>query len=93
MNPYLHNVTKLSAGNEHSLAITKSGDLFVWGGGGLTGLNDPNIRPIPTKMDFFQTLGTKISQAVCGGLHTVVVTKEGDVYSWGSTEGGQLGLP
>ena len=93
LNPYLHNVTKLSAGNEHSLAITKSGDLFVWGGGGLTGLNDPNIRPIPTKMDFFQTLGTKISQAVCGGLHTVVVTKEGDVYSWGSTEGGQLGLP
>ena len=26
----------------------------VWGGGGLTGLNDLNIRPIPTKMEFFQ---------------------------------------
>jgi alpha-tubulin suppressor-like RCC1 family protein len=22
-----------------------------------------------------------------------VITKEGDTYSWGSTEGGQLGLP
>jgi len=25
---------------------------------------------------------------VCGGLHTIVITKEGEVYSWGSTEGG-----
>ena len=54
LNPYLSNVTRLSAGNEHSLAMTKSGDLYVWGGGGLTGLNDVNIRPIPTKMEFFQ---------------------------------------
>jgi alpha-tubulin suppressor-like RCC1 family protein len=23
----------------------------------------------------------------------MVLTKEGEVYSWGSTEGGQLGLP
>lgn len=29
----------------------------------------------------------------CGGLHTLAVTKEGKVYVWGSTEGGQLGLP
>jgi alpha-tubulin suppressor-like RCC1 family protein len=39
-------------------------------------------------MDFFQTHNLKIQQAICGGLHTVVVTKDGDVYSWGSTEGG-----
>jgi len=34
-----------------------------------------------------------VHQAVCGGLHTVVLTKDGETYSWGSTEGGQLGLP
>lgn len=44
-------------------------------------------------MEFFNTLGTKVQSAVCGGLHTVVITREGDTYSWGSTEGGQLGLP
>lgn len=59
-NPYLQNVSKLSAGNEHSLAITKSGDLYIWGGGGLTGLGDTNIVSIPTKMDFFQNQGIKI---------------------------------
>lgn len=93
LNPYLQNINKLSAGNEHSVAITKGSDLYIWGGGGLTGLNDLEVRPIPTKMEFFYTQGIKILQAVCGGLHTVVITKEGDVYSWGSTEGGQLGLP
>lgn len=40
LNTYIGNVIKLSAGNEHSIAITKTGDLYVWGGGGLTGLGD-----------------------------------------------------
>lgn len=42
-------------------------------------------------MDFFSK--TKILTAVCGGLHTVAVTKDGETYTWGLTEGGQLGLP
>ena len=28
----------------------------------------------------------------CGGLHTIVLNHEGELYTWGSTEGGQLGL-
>ena len=60
LNPYLSHVVKLSAGNEHSLAITKSGDLYIWGGGGLTGLGDVNVRSQPTKMEFFHTQGIKI---------------------------------
>jgi len=35
----------------------------------------------------------KIQQVSCGGLHTIALTKESKVYCWGSTEGGQLGLP
>lgn len=37
MNPYLSNIIKLSAGNEHSLALTKTNELYTWGAGGLTG--------------------------------------------------------
>ena len=91
MNSYLSNIVKLSAGNEHSLALTKNGELYIWGAGGLTGLGDCNKITIPTKMDYFSK--TKIITAVCGGLHTVAVNKDGETYSWGSTEGGQLGLP
>jgi alpha-tubulin suppressor-like RCC1 family protein len=56
LNQYLQNITKMSAGNEHSLALNKQGDLYIWGGGGLTGLNDMNKRPVPTKLDFFNTM-------------------------------------
>jgi alpha-tubulin suppressor-like RCC1 family protein len=37
-------------------------------------------------MTFFNK--TKIQLAVCGGLHSIAVTKDGELYSWGSTEGG-----
>lgn len=53
LNVHITNVNKVSAGNEHSIAINKSGDLYVWGGGGLTGLGDANVRNLPTKMEFF----------------------------------------
>ncbi len=87
----LMNIAKISAGHEHSLAVSKSSELFLWGCGGLTGHGHLNQVNIPTKLDFFAK--TKISSAVCGGLHTIVITKDGETYSWGSTEGGQLGLP
>lgn len=58
-NSYLSNITKLSAGNEHSLALNKNNEIYIWGAAGLTGLGDYNKRPIPTKMDFFNK--TKIA--------------------------------
>ena len=44
---------KVSAGNEHSIAITKNGELYSWGAGGLTGHGDLETKAIPTKLDFF----------------------------------------
>ena len=35
----------------------------------------------------------RISQIACGGLHTLALAKDHRVFCWGSTEGGQLGLP
>lgn len=86
LNPHLSNIVKLSAGNEHSLAITKNGELYIWGAGGLLGSGDENKRSVPAKCEYFSK--SKIQYAVCGGLHTIAVTKEGETYSWGSTEGG-----
>ena len=48
-------------------------------------------RDTPQQIQFFRHL--RISSIACGGLHTLVLTKEHQVYCWGSTEGGQLGLP
>lgn len=53
MNIYLQNITKLSAGNEHSLALTKNGELYIWGGAGLTGLGDMKQQNSPVRMEVF----------------------------------------
>ncbi|XP_071362182.1 probable E3 ubiquitin-protein ligase HERC3 isoform X2 [Trachinotus anak] len=34
----------------------------------------------------------KVSQVACGGQHSVALTKDGQVYSWGQDSRGQLGL-
>ena len=100
LNQYVSNVIKLAAGHEHSLALTKSQELYVWGSGALTGLGDEmkenaetgegdNVHS-PTVHEFFKN--QKLVQISCGGLHTIVLNHEGDLFTWGSTEGGQLGL-
>jgi len=91
MNKHLQNVVKVSCGNEHSLAITKNNDLYIWGLGGVLGLGDLETRFVPTKHESLSKL--KIMIAICGGLHTLVTAKDGDTYSFGMIEGGQLGLP
>jgi len=37
-------------------------------------------------MEFFSK--TKVVSAVCGGLHTIAINKDGEAFSWGLTEGG-----
>ena len=79
---------KLSAGNEHALALTKSGELYSWGSAMLTGLDDKEHRATPKILEQL----TNVKQISCGGLHSMVLNKLGQVYTWGSNEGGQLGL-
>lgn len=33
----------------------------------------------------------EISNIACGSLHNLAINSRGDIYSWGSGEGGQLG--
>lgn len=35
----------------------------------------------------------QILQVACGGMHTVVLTEDGQVYSWGVNDEGALGRP
>jgi alpha-tubulin suppressor-like RCC1 family protein len=68
------------------MALTRMSELYTWGSAMLTGLDDKENRHIPTPMEFFKN--KKIVQVSCGGLHTMVLTKKGVIYAWGSTEGG-----
>ena len=47
----LSQVVKVSAGNEHSVAINKNQELFTWGSRSQTGLEDKNNRDTPCKIE------------------------------------------
>lgn len=44
--------------------------------------------PTPRKLDF----SMKIGKVLCGGHHSLIISKENRVFSWGDNEFGQLGV-
>ncbi|KAJ9585786.1 hypothetical protein L9F63_002423 [Diploptera punctata] len=69
------------------------GDMFCWGNTvngelGLGGIEEEHILS-PRELNFNQT--TNIEEVACGTYHTVIVTRNGEVYSCGSNDHGQLG--
>lgn len=69
------------------------GQIFCWGDNsfGQLGLDVlPNIVRIPK---IVKALGANVViQIACGQKHTVALTNNGEVYSWGSNNEGQLGF-
>ena len=83
-------VVDVAAGTHHSAAITESGQLYTWGRGsyGQLGHGDTEGKTAPTVVSSIQGQCYRVS---CGDCHTVVVTDDGEVFSFGSGEDGQLG--
>jgi RCC1 and BTB domain-containing protein len=72
-------------GNDDGLAV------FMWGRGedGQLGLGDTSDQDEPTYVDALRGVGVR--QIACGSGHTVVLTTEGEVYTWGRGDDGRLG--
>ncbi|XP_076636822.1 HECT and RLD domain containing E3 ubiquitin ligase 4 isoform X2 [Colletes latitarsis] len=84
---------KVACGAHHTVVVNEWGQLFSWGsnGEGQLGLNSKNIIECTPRM--VKTLGTSvIVQIACGAKHTLALTNNGELYSWGSNNEGQLGL-
>ncbi|KAJ2958532.1 hypothetical protein NQZ79_g5897 [Umbelopsis isabellina] len=70
----------------------KTGQVFVFGNGdvGQLGLGDEMLerkRPMPLK----SLEDEDIVDIVAGGIHTIAITKEGKLWSWGCNDQGALG--
>jgi len=87
-------VRAVACGQAHTLAITDSGDLWVWGCGmhGVLGLNSDKDLFVPCLMSASHFGGAKVEQVECGSEHSVAVTSSGQCWTWGCNQGGQLGL-
>eukprot|EP01117_Protostelium_nocturnum_P010523 TRINITY_DN378_c0_g1_i1.p1 TRINITY_DN378_c0_g1~~TRINITY_DN378_c0_g1_i1.p1 ORF type:complete len:790 (-),score=282.46 TRINITY_DN378_c0_g1_i1:27-2396(-) len=76
-------IEKVFCGEQHSVAITEHGDLYVWGRGreGQLGNGQRKDSTIPTQV---KALGhMKIIQADSGATHIVALSETGKVFIWG----------
>ena len=84
-------VVAVSAGRYHSLALTADGAVWSWGGGGYgqLGHSDEQIKLLPKKIDAFA--GQRVVAVSAGHEHSLTLTADGAVWSWGCGYSGQLG--
>ena len=89
-------VVHVAAGDNHSMALTATGELWTWGHGyyGQLGHGDKVSRGVPRVVN-----GTGVVTGMTGGYtHSLLTTATGSVLSFGGNKdmfgqiGGQLGL-
>lgn len=88
------NIVSIGAGNEHSLFVTRDGKLFTSGynDNGQCGMGTTQQVRQPTHVSFLDGEDIHQVHVYNGCEHTLVLTKEGKIYSFGYNYRGQLGL-
>ena len=88
-------VIQIAAGDSHSAAVTKDGDLYMWGYNnyGQLGVYSNADSKIPIKVNnSSSTLPEKsVKYVALGYYHSAAITKDGSLYIWGCNSYGQLG--
>ena len=83
----------VACGGNHTLVVTLSGAVFAFGSNnhGQLGLGDLTDRKWPTQVATLRNLRVAGGGLVAGLEHSVALTLEGGVFTWGSSRCGQLG--
>ena len=94
------NIIEISCGNEHTLALSNKGEVYSWGSisDGVLGREIPkgkeNCSGIarPGKISYFTKNNIKIRHISSGSIHNLCLDDKSNLYSFGCSKGGQLGL-
>ena len=88
-------IVQVAAGTSHTAAVTKDGDLYMWGVNlwGELGVSSNASSKIPIKVNnSSSTLPEKsVKYVALGGSHSAAITKDGSLYMWGDNVYGELG--
>jgi alpha-tubulin suppressor-like RCC1 family protein len=88
------NIVHVTAGENHTIAVGAYGSVWVWGDNGLGQLGSGEageFQPIAQLMRGVTGFG-KIAQVAAGWTHTIVCGVDGNVWGWGGSGRGELGL-
>ena len=90
---------KIYCGNEHTLALTTEGDVYSWGstsdgvlGRDIKGYEKAKGIGKPGKITYFIKNDIRIRHISSGSIHNLCLDVKSNLYSWGCSKGGQLGL-
>ncbi len=89
-------VMAAAASENHSLALTSTGQLFAFGLnnfgqlGSATNSGTEKPNPTPTQVSLPGATGP-VTQISAGGVHSLVLTTTGQLYAFGLNHAGQLG--
>eukprot|EP00887_Chlorella_sp_A99_P006446 scaffold3.g6446.t1 len=78
-------VVAVAAANKHSVAVSAGGEVFTWGGNAVGQLGygsvDSTSNAAPRLVEAMK--GRRVVAAAAAKRHTLVLTAEGEVYTWG----------
>lgn len=93
--PKLENVTEVSAGDEYSVAVTGTGKVYVWGINRYQTLGYSNeLNENGHEEILYAVMKEDVTEAErvsAGYVHTSIYKEDGNVYTWGNGENGNLG--
>uniref|UniRef100_A0A3B1J6S1 Secretion regulating guanine nucleotide exchange factor n=1 Tax=Astyanax mexicanus TaxID=7994 RepID=A0A3B1J6S1_ASTMX len=83
---------RVAAGSGHSVCLTETGDVFLWGSNKHGQLcSKHSFLPFPSALDRSLLNGERVSAVCSGWTHVIAQTESGKVYTWGRANYGQLG--
>ena len=84
-------VRQVAVGAAHVLALSDSGDVYTWGSGGSGQLGLGKKKPYASPQLVWGMMRKGVRQIAAGDAHSLALTYNGQVFSWGSSKYGQLG--
>lgn len=87
------NVHSVCSGGSYAMALTEDGQLWGHGSNVFGQLAQGNhVRHISDWVQIPPLGNSSVKQVACGGDHVLALTQNGELYSWGWFEHGQLGI-
>lgn len=84
-------VTAIAAGDDDSMAVTSTGQVYAWGTNEYGELGDGSKQDTNTPVAVLLPRGTKVIAIGTSYNYSVALTAGGHVLTWGSNGSGQLG--
>ena len=98
-NQYLTNVVQVAAGGTfdggnryYALALRENGTVWAWGNNEYGQLGDGSVSCAYEPINVTALNGKDIVSVHAGEYHSIALTRDGEVYTWGHNDYGQLGL-